>query len=137
MAISNYRRFFAILKYMPPLDSRDEQKRQLVLQYTDNRTDSLQKMTEKEYNKMCNDLGRRYGTDEAYRKLKSGCLRLMQRRGTDTTDWDEVDRFCLKPQVSGKRFREHSYDELVKLTRKLHAMIASDKKKAESKLTNN
>lgn len=130
MAISNYRRFYAILKYMPPLDSRDEQKRQLVLQYTDNRTDSLQKMTEKEYNKMCNDLGRRYGTDEAYRKLKNACLRLMQQLGKDTTDWDEVDRYCLDSRIAGKRFRELSYNELVQLNRKLHKIKDKEDKKS-------
>lgn len=130
MAISNYRRFFAILKYMPPLYSRDEQKRQLVLQYTDNRTDSLQKMTEKEYEKMCHELGRMYGTDEAYRKLKGACLRLIRQLGKDTTDWDEVDRYCLDPRIAGKRFREHSYNELVQLHRKLRAINHKEDKKS-------
>ena len=40
MAIDNYRRFYAILRQMPQLYSRDEQKRLLVLQYTNGRRQS-------------------------------------------------------------------------------------------------
>lgn len=130
MAIDNYRRFYAILRQMPQLYSRDEQKRLLVLQYTNGRTDSLRDMTEKEYKKMCHELGRRYGTDEAYRKLKNTCLGLMQQLGKDTTDWDEVDRYCLDPRIAGKRFRELSYNELVRLSRKLHKIKDKQDKKS-------
>lgn len=129
MAITNYRRFYAILGRMPPLYDREEQKKQLVLQYTNNRTCSLREMTEKEYKKMCHELGRRYGTDEAYRKLKNTCLRLMQQLGKNTADWDEVDRYCLDPRIAGKRFREFSYNELGALERKLRAIKHKEDKK--------
>lgn len=130
MAITNYRRFYAILGHMPPLYDRDEQKKQLVLQYTNNRTCSLRDMTEKEYKKMCHELGRMYGTDEAYRKLKNRCLKLMQQLGKDTTDWGEVDRYCLDPRIAGKRFRELNYNELVRLHRKLHKIKDKEDKKS-------
>lgn len=130
MAIDNYRRFYAILRHMPPLYERDEQKKQLVLQYTNGRTDSLRDMTEKEYKKMCHELGRWYGTDEAYRKLKGACLGLIQQLGKDTTDWDEVDRYCLDPRIASKRFRELSYNELIRLHRKLHKIKDKQDKKS-------
>ena len=87
-------------------------------------------MTEKEYNKMCQDLGRMYGTDEAYRKLKNKCLGLMQQLGKNTTDWDVVDRYCLDLRIASKRFRELSYNELVQLCRKLHKIKDKEDKKS-------
>ena len=129
MAISNYRRFYAILRYMPPLYSRDEQKQQLALQYTNGRTDSLREMTAKEYNAMCNDLERDLGTKEIRRKKRSCCLKLMQQLGKDTTNWAIVDEYCLNPRIAGKVFRELTNDELDALERKLRAIKHKQDKK--------
>lgn len=130
MAITNYRRFYAILRYMPLIYSRDEQKRLLVLQYTNGRTDSLREMTAKEYNAMCSGLERELGTREIRRKKRSGCLRLMQQLGKDTTNWAIVDEYCCNPRIAGKPFRELTNSELDALERKLRAIKHKEDKKS-------
>lgn len=130
MAIDNYRRFYAILRYMPPLYERDEQKKQLVLQYTNGRTDSLRDMTTKEYNAMCSALEREFGIRELRREKRGICLRLMQQLGKDTTDWSVVDEYCVDPRIAGKPFRELTNGELDTLARKLRAIKHRQDKKS-------
>nr|DAT21352.1 MAG TPA: hypothetical protein [Caudoviricetes sp.] len=54
--VTNFARFFAAFNKLPYNGSRDEFKRQIVLQYTWNRTDSLREMTRREYNECCDAL---------------------------------------------------------------------------------
>lgn len=117
----NYARFYALLKKMPYAD-----KATLVEQYTHGRTTHLHETTEQEYRTMCDEMERVTGYAERrkalqaqLRKKRSGCLRLMQQLGVNTTDWATVDNFCRNPRVSGKRFAQLDEEELSTLQVKL------------------
>lgn len=117
----NYARFYALLKQLPYAD-----KATLVEQYTHGRTTHLHETTEQEYRTMCDEMERVSGYGERrkahqaqLRKKRSGCLRLMQQLGVNTTDWAAVDNFCLHPRISGKRFAQLSEEELTTLQVKL------------------
>ena len=47
--VTNFARFYALFNKLPYQGDREEFKKQIVLQYTWNRTDSLKEMTAKEY----------------------------------------------------------------------------------------
>ena len=93
--VTNFRRFYALLKKMPRAD-----KRMLVYQHTHGRTDSLRELTAAEYRALCDDMERATGYDEVRRALRdelrtrrSVALNLMQQLDIDTTDWERVDAF--------------------------------------------
>jgi len=119
--VTNFRRFYALLKRMPRVD-----KRMLVYQHTNGRTDSLRELTAAEYRALCDDMERATGYDEVRRALRdelrtrrSVALNLMQQLDIDTTDWGRVDAFCLEPRIAGKLFCKLSIEELEKLATKL------------------
>lgn len=120
--VTNFGRFYTAIRAMGIIGDRDEVKRQLVWQYTNGRTDSLKEMTCQEYDRCCEELERRYGHRELLRKERSATLKLMQRAGIDTTDWNRVNAFCIDPRVAGKEFARLSIDELVQLRRKIRAI---------------
>ena len=104
-------------------------QKQIVLQYTWNRTDSLKEMTAKEYEVCCTALEKLSGQDEWRQKLReelrrkrSVCLKLMQQLGIDTTDWNRVNEFCNNPRIAGKPFVQVSTAELEQLAIKLRAI---------------
>ena len=122
--VTNFRRFYALLKKMPGVD-----KQLLVYQHTNGRTDSLRELTAAEYRALCDDMERATGYDEVRRALReerrsrrSVVLHLMQELGINTSDWDRVDAFCLDPRIAGKKFRPLSIDELEKLAVKLRTI---------------
>lgn len=122
--VTNFRRFYALLKKMPGAD-----KQLLVYQHTNGRTDSLRELTAAEYRALCDDMERATGYDEVRRALReerrscrSVVLHLMQELGINTSDWDRVDAFCLDPRIAGKKFRPLSIDELEKLAVKLRTI---------------
>ena len=85
---------------MPTID-KDELKIDLVRQYTNNRTDSLKEMTDKEYDAMCDGMQRQSNgykareiAREELRRKRSAALHLLQKHGIDTTDWNSVNAFC-------------------------------------------
>lgn len=136
-AARNYARFYALLNRLPTAD-REELKAELVRQYTGGRTDSLREMADGEYDGLCEAMQRMdsgWRAREAYREelryRRSVCLKLMQKRGIDTTDWGRVDAFCLDPRISGKRFARLSTEELQGLAVKLR-MIARRQKERDS-----
>ena len=93
--VTNFARFYALFNKLPYQGDREEFKKQIVLQYTWNRTDSLKEMTAKEYEVCCTALEKLSGQDEWRQKLReelrrkrSVCLKLMQQLGIDTTDWN-------------------------------------------------
>lgn len=119
--VTNFRRFYALLKKMPGVD-----KQLLVYQHTNGRTDSLRELTAAEYRALCDDMERATGYDEVRRALRdelkhrrSIVLKLMQQLDIDTTDWERVDAFCLEPRIAGKLFCKLSIEELEKLATKL------------------
>lgn len=124
---ANYSRFYGLLKKLP--GNKDEIKRQIVLQYTCYRTDSLKEVTYSEYKQICNRMqemasnaGFGNGNLEELRRRRSTCLLLMQRMGVDTTDWNRVDALCMDPRIAGKMFRFLSVDELIAMTTKLRVI---------------
>lgn len=121
----NYAPFWAILKKMPGAD-----KESIVRQYTNGRTTSLKEMTDGEYRLMIIALNRRADGYDKLRSARSSALKQLQRYGIDTTNWPEVDRFCLQPRIAGKRFAQLGIPDLVGLTRKMRAIIDKGERKA-------
>ena len=127
--VTNFARFYALFNKLPYQGDREEFKKQIVLQYTWNRTDSLKEMTAKEYEVCCTALEKLSGQDEWRQKLReelrrkrSVCLKLMQQLGIDTTDWNRVNESCNNPRRAGKPFVQVSTAELEQLAIKLRAI---------------
>ena len=120
--VTNFARFFAAFNKLPYNGSRDEFKRQIVLQYTWNRTDSLREMTRREYNECCDALEKLNGQKDEQKKRRSECLKLMQKLGIDTTDWTRINAFCQDPRIAGKVFARLSNEELEQLSVKLRSI---------------
>lgn len=107
----NYARFYILLNRLPTED-KDELKASLVSQYTGGRTESLREMTVNEYDAMCEDMQRmdeNYKAREIYREQlrqkRSTVLKLMQKQGIDTTDWNRVDAYWQKSPDRGQEVR--------------------------------
>lgn len=122
-----------------PTTDREELKAELVNQYTGGRTDSLREMTAKEYNDMCEamqqmDQNRKVREiyREQLRQKRSVALKLMQKNGIDTTDWERVDAFCMNPRISGKKFAKLTVEELVMVAIKLRIINKKDREKNDS-----
>lgn len=123
-SITNYGRFYAAMNALRMPGEADENKRLLVSQFTNGRTDSLREMTPAEYNRCCDTLEERNGMKTELRKQRSLTLRLIQQLGIDTTDWAKIDDFCRNPRIIGKVFRVITIDEHKGLQRKLRAIKA-------------
>lgn len=121
--ISNYRRFYGLLKRLPPECSGEEGKEILVSGFTDGRTTHLHDMTRGEYNALCAYLEREVGLREQRKKKRSLCLKLMQKAGIDTTDWARINEFCANPKIAGKVFAKLRMEELEALQMKLRAIL--------------
>ena len=125
----NYARFYTLLNEIPTSD-RDALKRNLVMQYTGGRTDSLREMEPQEYEGLCRQLERcsrsaaiRREQREQLRRKRSEVLHLMQRMGVNTACWDTVNAFCRQPRIAGKEFRDLDIEELDETKRRLWAMM--------------
>ena len=121
MSVQNYHRFYASLNRLSGGNTEDI-KETLVSSFTDGRTTSLKEMTQKEYNAMCASLEERTGMKEQLKKKRSLCLKLMQKAGIDTTDWQRVNAFCEDPRIAGKVFARLTSEELEKLSVKLRSI---------------
>ena len=109
--VTNFARFYAVFNKLPCTGAREGLKKQIVLQYTWDRTESLREMTSKEYEACCSALEKLTGQEEWRQKLReelrrnrSVGLKLMQQLGIDTTDWDRINAFCNNPRIAGKPF---------------------------------
>ena len=49
-------------------------------------------------------------------------LKLMQKLGIDTTDWNRVNAFCQDGRIAGKQFRDITSEELEQLAKKLRSI---------------
>lgn len=119
---ANYHRFYAQLNRLAGGNTED-MKETLVSSFTDGRTTSLKEMTQKEYNAMCASLEERTGWKEQLRKARSLCLKLMQKAGIDTTDWQRINDFCRNPKIAGKEFAQLGVKDLDALQVKLRAIM--------------
>lgn len=120
--VTNFARFYASFNQLPCSGDRDDMKRDLVRQWTWNRTDSLREMTKAEYDDCCNALERITGRKDEQKKKRSQCLKLMQKMGIDTSDWTRVNAFCQDQRIAGKVFARLSNEELDVLADKLRAI---------------
>lgn len=120
--IENYHRFYASLRRLPG-GERDDVKETLVSSFTGGRTTSLKEMTLDEYNAMCSSLEERTGWKDQLRKARSVCLKLMQKAGVDTTDWQRINAFCRNPRIAGKDFSRLGLKDLDALQVKLRAIL--------------
>lgn len=123
MSVQNYHRFWASFNRLPYPGDRDELKTALVAQFTEHRTTSLKEMTRKEYDAMCASLEERTGWKEQLKKKRSLCLKLMQKAGVDTTDWQRINDFCQNPRIAGKVFAQLGLKDLDALQVKLRAIM--------------
>ena len=128
--VTNFARFYISFNRLPYDGEREDFKKQIVLQYTWNRTDSLKEMTKEEYDSCCTALEKLIGQDEWRQKLReelrrkrSVCLKLMQRLGIDTTSWNRVDAFCGDKRIAGKPFSKITAEELDVLSVKLRCIL--------------
>lgn len=136
--VKNFSRFYALAKNIP--GDREELKENLVRAFTNGRTISLRDMSLEEYNRMCNSLQESQSSASlsqkdftaVIKKKRSAVLIRMQKLGVNTSDWAEVDEFCLDPRIAGKEFRKISLDELGKLIKKLESISSKPKPLAET-----
>lgn len=122
----NYAAFYALLRQLEGIT-----KEELVLQWTNGRTDSLRAMEVNEYNAMLRAMKSETTDEAARKKARSVALKQLQRYGVDTSDWDAVDRFCSSPKIAGKKFSHLTIGELQALRRKLLSMQNKASRKQE------
>lgn len=120
--VTNFARFYAAFNRLPCGGDRDDMKRDLVRQWTWNRTDSLREMTKAEYAACCEAMERLSGRKEEQKKKRSQCLRLMQKLGIDTTDWMRINAFCQDQRIAGKPFARLTNEDLDTLAVKLRSI---------------
>ena len=120
--VTNFARFYASFNLLPCSGDRDDMKRDLVRQWTWNRTDSLREMTRTEYEACCEAIERLTGRKDEQKKKRSLCLKLMQKLGIDTTDWTRINAFCQDQRIAGKLFARLTNEELDALAEKLRAI---------------
>lgn len=120
--VTNFARFYASFNRLPCGGDRDDMKRDLVRQWTWNRTDSLREMTKAEYNACCEAMERLTGRKDEQKAKRSQCLKLMQKLGIDTTDWTRINAFCQDQRIAGKVFARLTNEELDTLATKLRSI---------------
>ncbi len=120
--VTNFARFYTAIRELNPIGDRDDVKRSIVWQYTNGRTDSLREMSRAEYDKCCEDLERKTGRKDELRKERSATLKLMQKMGVDTTDWNRVNLLCRDARIIGKDFYNITTEEHRELRRKLRGI---------------
>lgn len=120
--VTNFGRFYTAIRALNPIGDRDDVKRSIVSQYTNGRTDSLREMSRAEYDNCCEDLERKTGQKDELRKERSATLKLMQKMGVDTTDWNRVNLLCRDVRIIGKDFYYITAEEHRELRRKLKSI---------------
>ena len=119
--MKSYGRFWRAWNRLSHRDS-EEEKRLMVQNWTNGRTEHLGEMTQGEYDAACKELEAASGYDRELKRRRSICLRLMQGLQIDTSDWQRVNDFCRNPRISGKPFGRLSVEELESLSVKLRAI---------------
>jgi hypothetical protein len=135
----NYASFYGLLNRMHYPD-KEELKKNIVLQCTSGRTDSLREITAHEYRialiamekLVCPTFQEQM--QKVIRQKRSAVLLQMQLYGINTADWKRIDAFCLDSRIAGKVFKKLNADELDALLVKLRAIR---RKKENVSLNNN
>lgn len=126
--VTNFARFYGILKRVPKIGDNEYLKKEMVSVATGGRTESLKEITRKEYDDLCNLLEKRFPEKrniyvEQRRKKRSSCLKLLQKIGVDTTSWTAINNYCKSPKIAGKVFAELDIEELQQLSLKLRMIL--------------
>lgn len=123
----NYATFYGLLNRMYSSD-KEELKKNIVMEYTSGRTNSLKEMTVPEYQSALKGMEKlvvptfQEQMQKVIKKKRSSVLHQMQLYGIDTANWDNVNAFCMDKRIAGKVFRELSPDELDELLVKIRAI---------------
>jgi hypothetical protein len=130
--VTNFARFYSILKRVPKIGDNEYLKKEMVSVATGGRTESLKEITRKEYDDLCNLLEKRFPEKrniyvEQRRKKRSSCLKLLQKIGVDTTNWTAINNYCKSPKIAGKVFAELGIEELQQLSIKLRMILKKQK----------
>ena len=130
--VTNFARFYSILKRVPKIGDNEYLKKEMVSVATGGRTESLKEITRKEYDDLCNLLEKRFPEKrniyvEQRRKQRSSCLKLLQKIGVDTTSWTAINNFCKSPKIAGKVFADLDIEELQLLSLKLRMILKKKK----------
>lgn len=126
--VTNFARFYSILKRVPKIGDNEYLKKEMVSVATGGRTESLKEITRKEYDDLCNLLEKRFPEKrniyvEQRRKKRSSCLKLLQKIGVDTTNWTAINNYCKSPKIAGKVFANLDIEELQQLSLKLRKIL--------------
>ena len=126
--VTNFARFYSILKRVPKIGDNEYLKKEIVSVATGGRTESLKEITRKEYDDLCNILEKRFPEKrniyvEQRRKKRSSCLKLLQKIGVDTTNWTAINNYCKSPKIAGKVFADLDIEELQQLSLKLRMIL--------------
>lgn len=130
--VTNFARFYSILKRVPKIGDNEYLKKEMVSVATGGRTESLKEITRKEYDDLCNLLEKRFPEKrniyvEQCRKKRSSCLKLLQKIGVDTTSWTAINNYCKSPKIAGKVFADLDIEELQLLSLKLRMILKKQK----------
>ena len=135
--IHNFSRFYSLFNRLPYDGDKDDLKKELVLEYTGGRTESLKEIKQSEYAALCNRLEQQVPAQpvmnlyrQNLKRKRSEVLHQMQLYGINTSDWSIVNHFCENKRIAGKVFRDLNIEELEALHKKLRAM----RKKQEDNL---
>lgn len=131
--IDNFGRFYASFNRLTIPGDKEEYKKVLVLQYTNDRTDSLREMRPVEYIALCKSIEELAGYDKELKAQRSSCLKLMQELGVNTTDWAEINDFCRNARIAKMPFGRISLDGLKDLRKRLYVLKAKGWKRSSVK----
>ena len=130
----NYAEFYALFNKLP--GATDGLKEDLVSQFTNGRTTSIKEVSGKEYKAMCASLRENQNGGmsaethaKELKKRRSAVLKRLTKLGIDTSEWANVDNYCLSPRIAGKKFAKLSIEELAALIPKLENMLRKRNKK--------
>lgn len=118
----NFARFYTLFNSLAYEGDREEFRKDLIRQYTGNRTDSLRQMSSQEYDTCCRAMEGLTKRNDQLRKKRSLCLKLMQQLGIDTTDWTRINSFCNDHRIAGRPFARLNAAELEALAAKLRTI---------------
>ena len=109
----------------------EEQRRAMLYELTDGRTNSTKDLTYAEAQylsgflngaaQMADNIGTQL-EQKAMKRMRSAVLKRLQQIGIDTTDWDSVNAYLSSKKIAGKPLYNLEYEELQALIPKLESI---------------
>ena len=102
-----------------------EEKEAMLLDLTDGRTCHTNELTHKESIYLWGYLNGQTASSgyDPIKTHRSGCLKIMQKIGVDTTDWNAINSYCLDKRTAGSVFYDLTIDDLKKLRKRLEKIL--------------